>query len=173
MKKLAYTIALALFAVPAVASAQEGPTVEGLFFWIQDIINIAVPILIAAAVLVFLWGVLKYILKAGDPEKRKEAQQTMIWGIIGIFVMVSIWGLVNILVRTFNLESRAPSQNIEDLVDLPLGDFGQNLEGIETIADCADARGWWRTDVGACYTQCDTRYYDRDVAKRECTPRSN
>ena len=37
-------------------------------------------------------------------EKREEGKQTIMYDIIGIFVMVSIWGLVNILNRTFNLQ---------------------------------------------------------------------
>ncbi len=36
-------------------------------------------------------------------EKREEAKQTVYYGIIGLFVMISIWGFVNILDKTFNL----------------------------------------------------------------------
>ncbi|MEX0935107.1 MAG: pilin [Candidatus Paceibacterota bacterium] len=157
MKKLVYTLAFTVFAAPSVASAQ-GPTIEGIFFWIQDIINLLVPIIIAAAVLLFLWGVLRYILKSGEPEERKKAQQTMIWGIIGIFVMVSVWGIVNILVNTFNLDSAAPEGNIEDLVDLPLGDFGQDLEGTERCSDASEVRHVDGPRRGDCLDECATDY---------------
>ena len=43
---------------------------------------------------------MSFISKAADEEKRTEAKNFIIWGIIGIFVMVSIWGLVNILTGT-------------------------------------------------------------------------
>jgi hypothetical protein len=64
---------------------------------IQVILGYIVPILIALAVIYFLFGVLKYVISGGDPEKRAEGRNIMIWGIIAIFVMVSVWGLVRFL----------------------------------------------------------------------------
>ena len=75
---------------------------------IMPILNIVVPLLIAVAVVVFLWGVVRYITAAGDEEKRKEARSTMIWGIVGLFVMVAVWGLVNVLISTFGLTTTVP-----------------------------------------------------------------
>jgi hypothetical protein len=45
-----------------------------------------------------------------NEEARKEGKKVIIFGIVGLFVMVSVWGLVNILQETTNLKgtSRAP-----------------------------------------------------------------
>lgn len=59
------------------------------------------PLLIALSVIVFIWGVLKYISGADDETKRTEGRNFMIYGIIGLFVMVSVWGLVQVLQGTF------------------------------------------------------------------------
>ncbi|MFA6430302.1 MAG: hypothetical protein WC229_02540 [Candidatus Paceibacterota bacterium] len=60
-----------------------------------------IALIVSAAIVVFLLGVFKFIRSEG---KEKEAgKQFMTWGIVGIFVMVSVWGLVNILRGTFNL----------------------------------------------------------------------
>ncbi len=56
-------------------------------------------------VIYFLWGVLKYIQSTDSDEKRKEAITTMTYGIIAIFVMVSMWGLVTVLQNTFELKN--------------------------------------------------------------------
>lgn len=64
------------------------------------ILSWTVPILISLALVAFMWGVLKYILPAGDEGKMKEGRQMMIYGIIGIAVMVSVWGLVNLVIET-------------------------------------------------------------------------
>ena len=77
----------------------------GLLKFVGDLIATLIPLIIGVAVLLFLYGVLKYVTAGGDPEKRTEARNTMIWGIIAIFVMVSVWGLVNVLTSTFNLDS--------------------------------------------------------------------
>ncbi len=53
------------------------------------------------ALLYFVWGVTKYIYHSGDAEKRTEGYQMMIYGIIALFVMVSVWALVGVLSNTF------------------------------------------------------------------------
>ena len=58
-------------------------------------------LIIALAVIFFLLGVLKYIQSVGDETKRKEGTTMMVYGIVGIFVMVSLWGLVHVLQSTF------------------------------------------------------------------------
>ena len=60
-------------------------------------LNDVVPVLLGIAVVVFIWGVIRYITAGESDEKRKAGRNLMIYGIIAIFVIVSIWGLVAIL----------------------------------------------------------------------------
>jgi hypothetical protein len=48
-------------------------------------------------------------MAAGDSETRAEKQSGIIYGIIGIAVMVSIWGLVNFLTSSAKLENTVKS----------------------------------------------------------------
>ncbi len=100
--------ALAAAVVPGIASAQSIGGVLGLLAQASDLINRLIPFVIALTVLIFLWGIFKFVIAGGDGEARKEAQGYIIWGIIALFVMVSVWGLVNILVRSVNLDNTAP-----------------------------------------------------------------
>ena len=59
----------------------------------------------AVAVIYFLLGVLKYIQSTDSEEKRKEGITMMTYGIIGLFVMVSMWGLVTVLTNSFGLQN--------------------------------------------------------------------
>ena len=68
-----------------------------------------IPLIIGLAVVVFLWGVLRFIVAAGDVKKREEGRNFIIWGLIGITIMLSIWGLVKILTDTLNLDNTAPA----------------------------------------------------------------
>lgn len=62
----------------------------------------AVPILIGLALVVFLWGLVKYLYAGfGDVKKIEEARNLMIWGVISLTVMVSVWGLVKVIQNTF------------------------------------------------------------------------
>ncbi len=58
-------------------------------------------LIIAVAVFVFLFGIFKFIRSEGDD--KQAGRELMFWGIVGIFVMISVWGLVAILQGTFNL----------------------------------------------------------------------
>jgi len=51
-----------------------------------------IPILIAAALVFFFYGLVQYIRK---PEIA-EGRNVMIAGILSLFIMVSVWGLVNL-----------------------------------------------------------------------------
>lgn len=54
-------------------------------------------ILLALTVLVFLYGLMKFMFKGQESEAaRSEGRKVMLWGIIGLFVITSIWGLVAI-----------------------------------------------------------------------------
>ena len=75
-------------------------TIPGLLTAIRSIMNTVVPFLVGLAVFIILYGVFTYISSAGDEEKRTEARQFVVWGVVGVFIMVSVWGLVNILVNT-------------------------------------------------------------------------
>lgn len=70
---------------------------------ISDILNTVIPILMILATLLFLWGIITYITASGDEEKLKGARTYIIWGLIGLFVMVSVWGLVQVLNNTFGI----------------------------------------------------------------------
>ncbi|OGG54684.1 hypothetical protein A3D62_03285 [Candidatus Kaiserbacteria bacterium RIFCSPHIGHO2_02_FULL_49_11] len=63
-------------------------------------INLVVPIIIALAVLGFFWGAFKYF-SSGDENTIAEGRKFLGWGLLGLFVAVSIWGILRILVQTF------------------------------------------------------------------------
>ena len=91
MKKF-IILALALF--PAFASAQLG-NINNLLDSFGDLVRVALPIVVALALLAFFWGLAKFIFASGDEDKRDDGKRIMIWGIVALFVMVSVWGLVN------------------------------------------------------------------------------
>lgn len=66
------------------------------------ILTLAVPLLIGFAFLSFLYGLLKYVADGANAESRTKASQFIIFGTIGLFVMISVYGLVNVLLNTFS-----------------------------------------------------------------------
>jgi len=101
MKKFGAITGFGLGFLPMLAFAQQ-QDIPGVLTIISRILNTVIPILITLGVIFFIWGVIQYVT-AKDEEKQKEARQTMIYGIIGLFVIVSIWGLVGLLTKTFGI----------------------------------------------------------------------
>ena len=60
-----------------------------------------VPLLVGLAIVGFVYGIIKYFLNPDNEEKRKQGKDFMLWGLIALFVMVSIWALVGIFTGTF------------------------------------------------------------------------
>lgn len=61
-------------------------------------------LIVSLGLLYFLLGVLKYIQSVDNEEKRKEGATMMTYGLVALFVMVSVWGLVHVLEGTFKLD---------------------------------------------------------------------
>jgi len=85
--------------LPLVANAQVLMTILQRF---NALINTVIGLLFAVAVLIFLWGVVQFIAKAGDEAGRTKAKGIMTWGIVGLVVMASVWGILNAIVGYFN-----------------------------------------------------------------------
>jgi len=105
--KMAIAGTLAMAMSPFIALAQDANVTSfvKIIGFIHAFINTVMPIIISLAVLYFVWNVFLFVGAGDDEEKRKAARGKMIFGIIAIFVMVSVWGLVNILVNTFGLSN--------------------------------------------------------------------
>lgn len=67
-----------------------------------------ITLFLALAVFLFAWGGFKYLLNAEDATARSEGKKHMLWGIIGIVVMVSAYTLMAIAVRTFFGDAAVP-----------------------------------------------------------------
>lgn len=109
MKKIiGFGLAFAPFLALA-QSANFGTTATNLTTVIGTIVNTAVPIAFAAALLFFFWGLAVFILSAGDEEKKKQGKSIMIWGVVALFVMAAIGGIIGVLRSTLGVGTEGVS----------------------------------------------------------------
>ncbi len=107
MKK--YTLALVALAAlaPAFAHAQLG-NIENIVEAIGNLVSLATPIVVGLALLVFFWGLVKFIFASADDDKRDDGKRLMIWGIIALFVIVSIAGIINFIQDAVGVDEGGP-----------------------------------------------------------------
>jgi hypothetical protein len=77
-------------------------TIGGILKYIGTFLGRLAPFIITLTLLTFLWGMFQ-LVRSGSEESRKEGRKIIVFGVVALFVMVSIWGLVNLLRRTTGL----------------------------------------------------------------------
>lgn len=99
--RASYFFALvATLLLPSLALAQGAPrTFADLANVFVVILNNATTVLIVAGIAIYFYGISTNILKFGEGE-REKLKNYFFWGIIVLFVMVSLWGILNILQNT-------------------------------------------------------------------------
>jgi len=75
---------------------------------VKDLSGYFLTFITGLTVLVFIWGVVKYIYKGDSEAERKKGKDLMVWGLIGLFVLFGIWGIVGVVGKTFGVETGIP-----------------------------------------------------------------
>lgn len=64
------------------------------------VINPAIKGLFVIALLMFLWGVLQFVKNADDEGARKTGRNMILWGVVGMAIMIGAAGIIRIAVGT-------------------------------------------------------------------------
>jgi uncharacterized membrane protein len=96
-------LAVVTLALPALAGAT---TLLDTLALANVFLNALIGLFITLAIVVFFWGLIKYLTTGG--EDKAEGLSIMFMGVVAIFVMVSIWGIIRLLQNTFQVSSTSP-----------------------------------------------------------------
>ncbi len=70
----------------------------------QQIISPLIGLIFAAGFVLFLYGVFKFLAGADNESDRSTGKQHMVWGIIGMFIMISVFGIMSMIINTFGID---------------------------------------------------------------------
>ena len=112
-KRLIVLSGLVLASTPFLAFAQRSTSIscnggqalgtfQAVICKVGEIMNTLIPILIVLGVVYFVWGVISYMISS-DEEVKDHGRERIIYGIIGLVVIVGMWGLVRLVTNTFDL----------------------------------------------------------------------
>ncbi len=92
---------LALLVVPTTSSAAGlTETVTKLTGSLGGFIAVLTGLALAA----FLFGMVVFIRKAGEDKEISAGRRGMLWGVVGLFVVMSLWGVISILFELFGVD---------------------------------------------------------------------
>lgn len=64
------------------------------------ILNPLIALMFGIATAYFIYGVVAYIWNPDNEEMREKGRLGMIWGIVGMFIMVAVFGIMRFLIST-------------------------------------------------------------------------
>lgn len=72
---------------------------------INNVAYVSISLIVALAVLAFFIGIIKFIYASrnGVETGVTEGKQTMLWGMISIFVIISVFGIVGLAKNMFGM----------------------------------------------------------------------
>ncbi|OGZ06951.1 MAG: hypothetical protein A2942_01300 [Candidatus Lloydbacteria bacterium RIFCSPLOWO2_01_FULL_50_20] len=101
------------FAFPFIGSAQVND-VFGLATLAYNILVRLGSLFWILAVMLFVWGIVKFIGNAGDSAAHAEGKKFIVWGLIAFVVLTSLWGIVNLVLSdTFNITPGGQVQYVD------------------------------------------------------------
>ena len=78
-------------------------------------------VIFAAGFFMFMWGLFQFMLSSNNGEDTSTGKQHMIYGTIGMFIMVSVYGIISLLTSTFGLNLTSPNVNTD--IKVPTASF--------------------------------------------------
>ena len=61
-------------------------------------------LLFGVALIIFIWGIVQFIHKSGESKDQADGKRNMIWGMVGMLIMVSVFSIISIIIGTFGIE---------------------------------------------------------------------
>lgn len=84
----------------ALAAAASSGTMQSIVQFFVDIISMILPGVMTLVFVYFFWGLAKYVSNTGDEKKEAEGRAILTWGVVAVFIGVSLWGIIGWL-QTF------------------------------------------------------------------------
>ncbi len=93
---------------------------------IDYVINPAVKIVFTLGLFFFLWGFIEFLWKLKDGEVDNDGKQHMVYGLLGMLIMVSVYGIIALVMNTFGIDPQTATDvsRIEN-IDPNANFFGQ------------------------------------------------
>lgn len=71
--------------------------------FITYILDPAMRVVFTLGLFLFLWGLVEFLWHLRNGEVDRDGKNHMIWGLVGMLIMVSVYGIIALIVNTFDL----------------------------------------------------------------------
>ena len=89
------------------------------------IIDQVLLVIFALGFLLFVYGLVEFLWNLNSGKDTESGKQHMIWGIVGMVIMVSVYGILDLIDNTFQLNFSNPDVGRLNSISLPPNLFGR------------------------------------------------
>lgn len=69
------------------------------------IINPLILLVFAGGFFFFMYGLVEFLWNSREGEIATDGKSHMLWGVVGMFIMVSVYGIIALITATFGISS--------------------------------------------------------------------
>jgi len=66
------------------------------------LLNPIIVLMFGIALILFLYGMVEYLYQGNVGKNQEKAVQNIIWGAVGMAIMVSVFGIMNVITSTIS-----------------------------------------------------------------------
>lgn len=111
-KQFSLLLAGTTFLLPILPLIAHAQTVQSILLAFSRVIAVMIPVAFALILLVFLWGIAKFVLSVGE-EGKTEGKELLMWGTIALFIASSVWGISAYLREVIGVDGNYDRWNLE------------------------------------------------------------
>ena len=75
---------------------------------VHYVIDPGIAVLFTAGLFFFLYGLVEFLWELRNGKADGDGKQHMLWGMVGMLIMVSVYGIVTILTNTLGIDIANP-----------------------------------------------------------------
>ncbi len=76
----------------------------------EAIVNPIIQIVFLAALIIFIWGIFSYVKGSDSDSERSTGRKHMMWGIFGMFIMISAYAIINVIIGTVGVDGQTQGE---------------------------------------------------------------
>jgi len=88
------------------------------------IVNPLLLVVFALGFFMFVYGLVEFLWKLNEGGENSEGKKHMVWGIVGMLIMVSVYGILDVVTGTFGIDYRNPDVSSINNISAPSNLFG-------------------------------------------------
>ena len=73
------------------------------------ILNPLILLVFAISVVIFMYGIVRFLSLEDGDKAKVEARNAIIWGLVGMAIMFSVYGIIRFVLATFGINDVSPT----------------------------------------------------------------